>query len=68
MFRVLGVYNFEEMMKKDNTWNMRRLVDDLFVPSSQCIKFEIDGFQNCNALIYNFLFQETLRSMMDVAA
>ena len=25
----------QEIMKKNNTWNIRRLVDDLFVPSSQ---------------------------------
>jgi hypothetical protein len=25
----------EEIMKKNNTWNIRRLIDDSFVPSSK---------------------------------
>ena len=37
----------QEIMKKNNTWNIRRLVDDSFVPSSQQPSVnisEIDGF------------------------
>ena len=25
----------QEIMKKNNTWNIRRLVDELFVPATQ---------------------------------
>ena len=32
-------------MKKNNTWNIRRLVDESFVPATQRIILKIVGFQ-----------------------
>ena len=31
-------------MKKNNSWNIRRLVDESFVPATQCIILKIVGF------------------------
>ena len=39
-------------MKKNNAWNIRRLVDESFVPSTQRIILKIVGFQH--ALLFNF--------------
>ena len=35
-----SIRNYE----KNNAWNIRRLVDELFVPSTQRIKLKIVGF------------------------
>ena len=45
--------NFEcpksiEIMKKINAWNIRCLVDELFVPTTQHITLKIVGFFVCN--------------------
>ena len=37
-----SIRNYE---KKNNAWNIRRLVDDSFVPLTQRIILKIDGFQ-----------------------
>ena len=36
----------QEIMKKNNTWNIRRLVDESFVPATQRIILKIVEFQN----------------------
>ena len=36
--------NFARNYEKDNTWNIRRLVDESFVPATQCIILKIVGF------------------------
>ena len=35
----------QEILKKDNTWNIRRLVDESFIPTIQRIILKIVGFQ-----------------------
>ena len=35
-----------EIMKKNDTWNIRRLVDEMIVPSTQRIILKIVGFLN----------------------
>ena len=32
--------------KKNNTWNLKRLVNETIVPATQCIILEIVGFQS----------------------
>ena len=34
----------QEIMKKNNTWNIRGLVNEMIVPSTQCIILKIVGF------------------------
>ena len=34
----------QEIMKKNNTWNITRLVNESFVPANQRIILKIDGF------------------------
>ena len=34
----------QEIMKKNSTWNIRRMVDESFVPANQRIILKIDGF------------------------
>ena len=36
-------------MKKNNTWNIRRLIDESFVPATQRIILKIVGFQEGRA-------------------
>ena len=45
----------KEIMKKNNAWNIRRLVDKSFVPASQRIILKIVGFQNLD-MIYLMAF------------
>ena len=37
--------------KKKNTWNIRRLVDESFIPATQRIILKIDGFLVVNAQV-----------------
>ena len=44
----------QEILKKDNTWNIRRLVDESFIPTIQRIILKIVGFQvasSCNGML-----------------
>ena len=34
----------QDLMKKNNTWNIRRLVAETIVPLTQCIILKIVGF------------------------
>ena len=44
--------NFARKFEKNSTWNIRHLVDELFVPATQHIILKIVGFQ----LIYQAQF------------
>ena len=54
-------FNIQEIMKKNNTWNIRRLVLESFVPATQRIILKIVGFlYACIAVglcAYKSLFQ-----------
>ena len=43
--------NFVRNYEKENTWNIRRLVDESFIQSTQCIILKIDGFLVVNAQV-----------------
>ena len=50
----------QEIMKKNNTWNIRRLVDESFVPVTQRILLKIVGFQDAITTIKGSDFKLTI--------
>ena len=44
--RVLSAQSLSEIVKKNNTWNIRRLVDESFGPATQRIILKIVRFQS----------------------
>ena len=49
----------QEIMKKKNTWNIRHLVDESFVPATQRIILKIVGFLLFN-LVWIPIFEQNL--------
>ena len=43
----------QEIVKKNNTWNIRHLVDESFVPANQRIILKIDGLYKAEAVSYH---------------
>jgi hypothetical protein len=56
----------QDFLKKDNTWNIRCLVDDSFVPSAQEISVLYSRLTNFRPVIWHFMLESKFKKNLRI--